>query len=454
MKEERKMKGWSRLAVVLLAMSFALPIATMTLPAPALANQEMHTGGRLFYPLWDVSGSRLTFIIITRLPVFNVDQPEDRSTNRLQGFHSGNNCIPGHTTAHPTGFGIVAGTTDTTDDVHLQWYGKTCDATNEWIPMSCGDIDLIFLDAATLPNHFTATADLQGALDVHFTINGNSGPEFRVEENSLLGHAVIVDPAGWAATYPAAAAKATLCNFCAGADGGTDVGYEPFPREVFLPFALVDDSQGGISNLLSLWAPSFFPGQAITPFHVQWNWYDGRERRFSASTGDHAIVQTLKSIDPLHFLSANFDCAHAAINEAENDGPPCPGPDAIHTSDNAPGVGKQTSSEIGWWIFQKDATVPDPPFPFFPGALAARGLVGVVLTSTGGVGDTTRLWHKDPCHLAPAQTVGPPHLRDWAFQSNPDYLVGFNLFTSANQLLLCNRTAPTTTPTDFTSYNP
>ena len=33
----------------------------------AWANSELHTGGRLFFPLWDVSTeSRLTFIIITR----------------------------------------------------------------------------------------------------------------------------------------------------------------------------------------------------------------------------------------------------------------------------------------------------------------------------------------------------------------------------------------------------
>jgi hypothetical protein len=29
-----------------------------------------------------------------------------------------------------------------------------------------------------------------------------------------------------------------------------------------------------------------------------------------------------------------------------------------------------------------------------------------------------------------ARTVGPPHLRDFAFEDNGSYLVGFNLFTS------------------------
>jgi hypothetical protein len=462
MKEERKMKrkmkGWSRLAfVVLLAMSVALPVATMILPAPAMANEEMHPGGRLFYPLWDVSGSRLTFIIITRLPLFNVDQPVDRSTSSYATYDTRNNCRPNHTTAHPAG-GVFPGVND---DVHLQWYGKSCDKTDEVIKMSCGDIDLIFLSAGNLATHYNTSPDQIGALDVHFTINGTGLPDKRVEENSLLGHAVIVDPAGsgWAATYPAAAAKATRCNFCDNADGGTDVGYEPYPTEVFLPFALADDSSGGISNFLSLWAPTFFPGGNLkgTAFSVQWSWYDGRERRYDGSTGGHSIMQTLKSMDPLRFLKANFVCGHATnLDNAENDGFPRTDSDSencitigaldtIHTSDNLPGASKQSSTPIGWWDFFKPISGNNEGnFPGYPGLLPVRGLVGVVLTSTGDVGDATRLWHKDPCELAPQQGVGPPHLRDFAFSGNAaltNYLVFFNAFTQNVQERLCSRTA-------------
>lgn len=461
MKEERRMKGWSHVAlVVLLAMSVAIPAVTMTLPAPALANEEMHPGGRLFYPLWDVSNNRLTFIIVTRLALFNVDQVADRSLGDASRttYNTNNNCRPFHSTAHPAG-----GLLSSNDDVHLQWYGKSCDKTDEVIRMSCGDIDLIFLSAANLNFHYNASADQQGALDVHFTINNTGLPDQRVEENTLMGHGVIVDPAGWAATYPAAAAKATSCSFCDNADGGTDVGYTPYPTEVFLPFALLDETQGGLTNLLSLWAPSFFPGGNLksTSFSVQWSWYDGRERRFDGSTGGHSIVQTLKSLDPGRFVKSNFVCGHATtLDQAENDGFPrtdanpeaCNTPgaaDVVHTSDNLPGATKQSSTPIGWWEFFKPISGNlEGNFPGYSGLLPVRGLVGVVLSSTGGVGDATRLWHKDPCELGPYQGFGPPHLRDFAFQGNNkrNYMVFFNTFVSSVQASVCNNTGPSPNP--------
>lgn len=469
MKEEgrRRMKGWSRLAfVVLVAMSLALPAVTMTLPAPALANEEMHPGGRLFYPLWDVGtstsgvGNKLTFIIITRLALFNVDQPADRSLGGAGSTYNPlNNCRPGHTTAHPAG-GLVS----SNDDVHLQWYGKSCDKTDEVIRTSCGDIDLIFLSAGNLSAHYNASTDQQGALDVHFTINATGLPDQRVEENTLMGHAVIVDPAGWAATYPAAAAKATSCSFCDNADGGTDVGYEPYPTEVFLPFALVDETSNNITNFLSLWAPTFFPGGNLksTSFSVQWSWYDGRERRFDGSTGGHSIMQSLKSLDPTRFVKGNFVCGHAAnLDQAENDGFPraetgnaeacgaAGSADTVHSSDNLPGITKQTSTPIGWWEFFKPISGNNEGnFPNFSGVLPVRGLVGVVLTSTGAVGDATRLWHKDACELGPYQGFGPPHLRDFAFRSTDkrNYLVFFNTFTANIQTSLCEGIAPSPNP--------
>ena len=46
----------------------------------AWANSELHPGGRLFFPLWDVSTpSRLTFIIITREAM-----REGASTDRVE----------------------------------------------------------------------------------------------------------------------------------------------------------------------------------------------------------------------------------------------------------------------------------------------------------------------------------------------------------------------------------
>ena len=52
-------KKWSSVS---LAMLFVLGLCV-----PSRGNDEQHPGGRLFYPLWDVSSpNRLTFIIVTR----------------------------------------------------------------------------------------------------------------------------------------------------------------------------------------------------------------------------------------------------------------------------------------------------------------------------------------------------------------------------------------------------
>lgn len=481
MKEGSRMKGWSRIAfAVLLAVSLALPAAvllTMSLPAPALANEELHPGSRLFFPYWDVTGTRVTFLILTRLPLFPVDQFQTSTYNTL------NNCKPGHTAAFPNPTG---GTNLTADDVHLEWYGKGCKKRNNLIHMSCADVDLIFLSAS---NYLTLTegTDTVGALDAHFIINNTNEPKNRVHDNSLMGNAVVADSsAGWAAMYPAAAAKSTQCTFCSDLDNGTDVGYEPYPLELFLPFALVDDSQGAgtLSNTLALWAPTFFPGGDMEglSFGVQWDWYDGRERRFIGSQGGHSFIKALKSLD-VGFSTANtpqtWTCGHSAVGGtgggpagttgiAENDGFARDGTnpiacgstsagDATHPSDERD---NQTSTPIGWWNFNKSSDTAGPFVPYNGFSQATRGMVGVVLAATAeGVGTTKqsngdfiRLWHKDPCETGPRGTIGPPHLRDRAFRSNNNYLVTFNIFSTTQQRSMCNREAISTPSGGFPPF--
>lgn len=476
MKErKRSSRGWYRFALVaLLALGIAAPaglLLTLAVPTPASANSELHPGGRLFFPAWDVRGARLSFMIITRLSLFAADQNQDGGYARTDSFYrTDNNCLPGHTTAFPgaiatTGgpFSGLAGRGTLVDDVHLEWYGKSCEKDDEVLKMSCADIDLIFLSSANLSQHYQDSfQDLQGALDVHFIING-SGTNFtqRVLENSLLGMGVIVDPTeGWALAYPAAAAKATYCGACVVLDGGTPVGYEPFPVEVFIPFVFADDSQGGIQNLLYLWGPTFFPGDDMAQnIGIAWTWFDGRERRFTNSKGRHAFVDLLKNLDPL-FKETTFTCGHTTDpTRAEDDGAPrtdinagppsdstagCTGTagiDAVHTSDNAQTPPAFTTTSIGWWDILKNSETPTP-FPNYPAINQKRGLVGVVAATVPdavaqGNGDAIRLWHKDPCEVAPLESIGPPHLRDWAFQGKSNYLVLFNALSTPNQRALC-----------------
>ena len=484
MKErKRSSRGWYRFALVaLLALGIAAPaglLLNMAVPAPASANQELHPGGRLFFPAWDVRGARLSFMIITRLALFPADQNLDGGFARTDAFYrTTNNCLPGHTDAFPgrvftqsAPFAGLAGRGTLVDDVHLEWYGKGCSKSDELIPMSCADVDLIFLSSANIGTH-ASFSDLQGALDVHFTINdqGLQNPNLRVLENSLMGNAVIADPTeGWALAYPAAAAKATFCDACGRADFGTNVGYEPFPTEVFLPFALADDSQGGLQNLLYLWAPSFFPGDDMgANVGISWNWWDGRERRHTKSDGRHSFIEFLKVLDT-RFKHSNFTCGHTTDPErAENDGAPLTdvaagpptnasagcsgssGTDTVHTSDNAQTNTNQkySSTSIGWWDIRKSSD----DVGTFAGYTSKklRGLVGVVAATIPGAstgnGDAIRLWHKDPCEFGPSGDLGPPHVRDWAFQGRPNALVGFNLFSPTVQLQQCNGGGPNDFP--------
>lgn len=479
MKVRNNSRGWMGFALAgLLALGLAAPaglLLDLTMPTPASANSELHPGGRLFFPAWDVQGSRLSFLIITRLNMFPSDQDADGKLRRPvlntagdtiigYSYDYRNNCKPQHSTAHPANGtpGFVTGNVpNPVDDVHLEFYGKSCDADNEILKMSCADIDLIFLSAGNLNKH-AVLGDQQGSLDVHFVVNGGNYRQ-RVEENSLLGYGVIADPTqGWVAAYPAAAAKSTVCSTCATLDGGTDVGYEAFPTEVFIPFALADDSQGGLINELYLWAPSFFPGDIMpTTFGIDWFWFDGRERRFTNSRQKHVYIEPLKTLDSL-FQWATFVCGDTTDpTKAENDGAPATGTaanlgcgdagsagsDANHLSDNgqtlATGYG---STSIGWWDIQK---VNDTAggFPNNPAILATRGMVGVVISRTeDGIandkianGDAIRLWHKDPCEIAPKGEVGPPHLRDRAFTSNNLVLFNTNQVPVATRLALCEQ---------------
>jgi hypothetical protein len=462
--------------------------------APALANQELHPGGRAFFPLWDVRTSaanpdgRITFIVLTRLAYINQAQGH-RNTNEFS------NC----TTRFENSNGLIP--------VHMEYYGKTCEGRNEIIYMSCADVDVILLTnpanrvIRARPPFLSVGSEGIGALDVHLLdANAPLAVRSRANENSLMGNAIISDTVeGWAAVYPAAMAKATSCPSCGQIDSGTDVGYEPYPMEVFLPFALADGSRAGggvLSNLLSLWAPTLLPGKVLegTGFGVEGHWYDGRERPHLTSAQGHAIIQylgtitgdDLSAIDP-GFNVSNFICGHTDNPfVAENDGQPrdflSTSPageeslncdplredlppreagnsffaDPDHISDNFDIPGGTTSRPVGWWdLIMTDDTV-DPPgiADATLGGRSGRGLAGVVL-STGsggepgkGVGDAIRLWHKDPCEVGPegfGVAFGPPHLRDVGILTNlplfgpqQEYMVFFNVFTFEIQGQLCS----------------
>ena len=473
---------------------------------PALANDEQHPGARLFYPLWDVSTpNRLTFIVVTRealndgasivaVPAGTILNGVGTLINQFRVQGSPGNCFPrgadgSSLNVNRSDLGGTSAVPVFVDDLHFEYYGRNCASANDVTHMSCADIDLFLLASSDNPitkprSAFSAVAgEGRGALDVHLVINGNGSPTARKAENSLMGHAVISDLAeGWAATYPAAAAKATACPVCETVGGGAEVGYENYPMEVFLPFALADSfpTQGGpLRNLLSLWGPPLFAGGNLndTSINLDFKWWDGRERAFAGSVADHSIVRPLggasiaglaSPLDASRFDVANFVCGHdGAGTKAENDGFPRAGtsatacgapdvPDTAHPSDNfestpditSSGHQIQSSTAIGWWRFRLRS---DGASPIIGAAHSGRGLVGVVLSSTtgagaGGFGDAIRLWHKGACKLAQSnQTYGPPHLRDGGVWSNPistfvpeDLVSLFNIFALDNQGRICS----------------
>jgi hypothetical protein len=59
-------------------------------------------------------------------------------------------------------------------------------------------------------------------------------------------------------------------------------------------------------------------------FGIQWDWYDGRERRFPGSLGQHAFIIPLSQLDPIHSTNntpETWTCGHSsAAGIAENDG--------------------------------------------------------------------------------------------------------------------------------------
>jgi hypothetical protein len=442
--------------------------------APALANQDMHPAGRAFFPLWDVrTPTRLTFIVLTRLAYIGQSQDQNQSPeDTLSNCYTFNN-----DPSKQPGAQVVP--------VNLEYYDKNCDKVSEVIWMSCADIDIIILSSPAnvdIParNVFRSAALVGGvgALDVHLldTTNGQptNVPFNRLNENSLMANAIIVDPTeGWAAAYPAAMAKSTTCPICSSLDGGaaSPVGYEPYPREVFIPAVFADGTRaggGGISNFLALWAPTLLPGTDMDgSFSVALTWWDGRERPFQFNDSGHNILENLSTIDD-RFHVDNFVCGHTGDpNVAENDGSSrgdnggvptslnCDplrvtnAADTAHQSDNFD-QGGTTSRPVGWWDIVMTSDSQIGPL-VFPGLSSGRGLAGVLLSSgTGGesgkgVGEALRLWHKDPCEVGPQGfplAWGPPHLRDHGVLSNnvPDpqeLMVFFNVFNFGVQDDIC-----------------
>ncbi|MBF8298282.1 MAG: hypothetical protein HW395_939, partial [candidate division NC10 bacterium] len=509
------MKGWVfGSLVVLLAVGMLLPAGTFQ---PAWANSELHLGARVLVPGWDVRGNRETYIVLTREdittggPFANTrssvvnsagtaigarfDDPFDNCRPRGfdPDFAASNSGVGRTNNVARTDLGPGSGTGIFVDDVHVEYYGKTCIRSSEVVHMSCGDTDLLILnDGATRRQGFSASvaADGVGAADLHYIINGSGpGGRYRKDENSLMATVIIADAGeGWFASYPAASAKSTTCLICDELLSQTEVGYEPYPMEVFLPFAFADGvtAPGGkLSNLLFLFSPNLFPGETLNPpvFDINWRFWDGRERFVELDISSHFLIRTLgaqgqsgqDAAGPIldTFTAANFICGHAPGQANlggpfENDGAPrptgtslaCTGvpfADTEHQSDN---FDTQTSNPIGWWRFQLARAGELPNFPANLRSLtdnSGRGLVGVVLSTTPGaaftgIGDATRLWHKDPCEVAQSgDSFGPPHVRDAslfvidaavALAQGPNGVGGsvmtiFNALTLDNQAFVC-----------------
>lgn len=485
-----------RSMIVRLTLAAVLSVAGME---GAWANSELHPGGRLFFPLWDVSSpNRVTFIIVTReaLKQTQAIQPTlvaTANTTVTQYRATGDGpCRPRgaggrEDDVNRTDLGGTAEAPIFVDDLHFEYYGRSCNSADEIVHMSCADIDLFLLASPDNPARkprgaFAAVAgEGRGALDVHLVVNGRGSPTARKEENSLMGHAIVSDIAeGWAAVYPAAVAKATSCPACAQIDG-TAVGYENFPMEVYLPWAFADQLPvpgGALRNLLALWAPGLFPGGnlADTSMSLDVQWWDGREQQFGGGAHGHAILRPLGGpalpgldppIAPAQFAVSAFVCGHDSIGgRPENDGFPRTGgdaaacgtpgsPDPAHPSDNfeasadvnVTGHSIQGSRPIGWWRFRLQ---PDGGSPFGIGVHSGRGLAGVVLSATAGagflgVGDATRLWHQDACEASQTdRAIGPPHLRDGGVWANgaggftgADLISLFNVFSLDDQAAIC-----------------
>jgi hypothetical protein len=301
-----------------------------------------------------------------------------------------------------------------------------------------------------------------------------------------MGRAIIADAAeGWVVSYDAAAAKAVGCSVCDDIDGGTPVGYENYPMEVYLPFALADGfptAGGDLQNRLSLWAPALLPGASIanTDFIVNVRWWDGRERSFVRDRKAHSLNEPLSSLD-IRFDVANFVCGHTSDPDvAENDGFPriarlgggalgCDGPEApdpVDKSDNFEDSGDlnvtghqiQPSTPMGWWRFNLVSDTAPPPLNGPNSVRSGRGLVGVVLSSTSGsrtidnltsgMGYATRLWHEDSCEIAQSGgTIGPPHKGHG--QLSDENVALFNTFSLQRQKILCGLIRRVPFPFDF-----
>ncbi len=493
------MRRWLTIALALL---FAVPLLP-SLERSAWANSELHPGARLFFPLWDVSGpNRLTFIVVTREA--RRDNSSISSTQvgtlltgvptiitRFQVSGTPGNCIPrgvggSSRNINRSDLGGTSANPVFVDDVHFEYYGKSCVKGDEIVHMSCADVDLFLLSSGgPRPGFDAVVGEGRGALDVHLIVNTSADPHSRKNtgaaqntdtqshDNSLMGNAIISDIAeGWATVYPAAAARTTTCSICAHIDGGTAMGYENYPMEVMLPFALVDGfpTTPPLRNILSLWGPGLLPADDLTNTNItiQFHWWDGRERRFNGSRGRHSIIAPLGNVafgglDPpldSRFRVENFVCGHATTpDKAENDGFPRTGTDARDcgptlgppdTADPSDNFEVQSSTPISWWRFrlERDGQVPSAVATAIASAGACsnssssnvcanhsgRGLVGVVLSHTlgaitAGIGDSTRLWHKEPCRIASSQfTWGPPHVDNRQISQDENLLaIGFGL---------------------------
>lgn len=233
------MKTFTRWLLTLALAAFPMMAVVNT----ASANSELVPASRLVAPLYDISGGRNTFFLLTNTSVF-----------RLNGF------VPGSVGA-----------------VHVQFYDKTCAPGSTVVNLSEHDIDQLNVTAGIV-----AAGSTQGFADIDVRVNpADVANSTSIQMNGLLGEVVIVDPAGdWALSYPMASVVGS--SRLGGGLGGAIVTrqitglplawtgrYDPLPNRLFLPGFY---AEGGAPAAAGSIGASFL--SIVSP--ADGNWYGSR----------------------------------------------------------------------------------------------------------------------------------------------------------------------------------
>jgi hypothetical protein len=349
-------------------------------------------------PYWDISPSRVTFILLT-----NVSRSIDLTP--LAG-------LPG-----------IGGFVPTPRAVHVEFYDKTCTRSNVTIELSAGDVDQ--LDLKTQPNLLTdpSLPSGQGWADIDVREGDAQRQQDSLQCNVLLGTVVITDTASdFAIAYPAASSIGSSGKWnedapCFGStivthdENGKAVTwsgrYEPFPGRVFVATYFPEGGPLGLASQLVIAAPAdgnWFsnlaptvagegesPGQDLGTGSLMGGTalvFDGCENKQSQSFSGHYVNNSL------------FGLFGLRVNQAfpwETPGDPC------KSTANFPSVDDDYSGAFVGWIDMPN-TVADSSSATITGDTGAptspRGMVGLLIehTTIGKlVGDATRLWG-DPAY--------------------------------------------------------